>query len=167
MTTIVTRYNLEDKYSNDMSENFLKDLLTKTLPNEVFVDWLIQYNNESTKVLTKIIKNHIKEKRYMYMITFTLKDPKDETQAEEYIISQAKREALQIVQYQYAKEYTKKGIAHWHVAIETKIPIKKDRFIQYYKNKSYGNIDLSRSKSTNYQNILNYISKDTNPIVLK
>lgn len=122
----------------------------------------------------KILKKKIidKDRSYRYLITFTLSpklntdlDPKDlEKVVEELVVSTAKREALGITYFAFAKEYTKKGVAHWHVAIETTKCLKKNRF-QYY-TKTYGNVDISKTKGTTLIEALNYISKDTVPTVL-
>lgn len=122
----------------------------------------------------KILKEKIilKDKCYRYLLTFTLspklnidEDPKDlEEIVEAFIEDQSKRGALCITYFAYAKEYTKAGQAHWHVAIETSKCLKKNRF-QYY-TKTYGNLDISKTKGTSIQEALNYISKDTVPTVL-
>ena len=96
---------------------------------------------------------------YRYLLTFTVGHKHDEDEVEAYIIKQLNRKPLRLLQAYLVKEYTKKGIAHWHCPIESAIPIKKDRF-NYYK-KLYGNLDLSRTKAQNLEEGINYTSKDS------
>lgn len=109
-------------------------------------------------------------KSYRYLMTFTLKpslhgDNDSYEQAEKYIKDQVHREALGILEYYYIKELTKKGTPHWHVAISTSKPLKKNR-VQYYEKK-FGHVDLSRTKGQTLQEALNYMSKEGQPIKLK
>lgn len=114
------------------------------------------------------LKAHLdleKIKKYRYLITFTLRDSvKNESwdTVEQYIIKQATRSPLKIIQFYYVRELTKKGQAHWHVAIETTKPLSVDRF-NYYKQ-LYGNIDLSRTKAQKLDECLDYMSK-TNTVI--
>lgn len=103
------------------------------------------------------------QKKYFYLITFTLDPSKKctEKEAEAFIHAQAQRQALKIKQFYVSKEKHKSGKPHWHVAIETLKPLKKDRFNYYIKK--FGNIDLSRSKAQTISESLNYISKDVEP----
>lgn len=116
-----------------------------------------------------ILARRLKEaklKRYIYLLTFTLDVKKCEQYelAEEYIKGQVKRSALKIKQFHYVKEFHKSGVPHFHVAIETLKPLKKDRFNYYIKK--FGNLDISRTKAQTIQEALNYISKDNVPIKL-
>lgn len=101
------------------------------------------------------------------MYTFT-KDPqktKDVTNKflYEYIKKQLKRTPLQIIEAHIAQEGDDKDKhVHWHVAIQTTKPLRKDRFA-YYTQK-YGNIDPSKSKINSISESLNYISKDSTPV---
>lgn len=98
-------------------------------------------------------------KKYLYMITFTLKeDMEDYDEIERYIIKQGSRKALKLTQWTVKREYTKQGRAHWHVLAESTKCLKKDRF-NYYISK-YGFIDISRSKTGESDEILNYITKE-------
>lgn len=109
----------------------------------------------------------LNQENYRYLLTFTLKPEsvdKADT-AEEYIKTQTDREALKIVSFAYVKELTKNKVPHWHAVIETEIPVKRNRF-QYYE-KLFGHVDISRTKGQTTQEALNYISKDSPPIVLK
>lgn len=110
------------------------------------------------------LKAHLKKlqkKKYYYMLTFTLRDStQDEDEVELYIIKQSKRTALQIDEFHHVKEYTKKGVAHWHVAIVTTKPLKKDRF-NYYIQK-FGTLDISKNKAQNIDEMLNYMTKTNN-----
>lgn len=125
--------------------------------------WLFE-NHQYLKELWKLVDSL--EKTYIYMITFTLRREmaSEEEHAEEFIRRQAQRSALGLLSFVYVKEYTKKGVAHWHVVVETTKPLKKNRF-DYY-TKKFGSIDLSRTKGTNTQEALQYISKESEPVIL-
>ncbi|AXH78885.1 MAG: Rep catalytic domain protein [Circular genetic element sp.] len=123
----------------------------------------------------KMLKRRLTDtsKKYRYLLTFTI-NPSFNTDVDkedlefiinEFVEAQASRSALGIKYFAYSKEYTKAGQAHWHCAIETSKCLKKDRFNYYIK--TYGNIDLSKTKGTTIQEALNYISKDCVPTVLK
>lgn len=113
--------------------------------------------------LDKKIKEYKKNnKEYYYLMTFTLRhNILCENEVETYIIKRLKRKALKIVKAHIVKEYTKNNIAHWHVAVKSKKYISKDRF-KYY-TKLYGNIDISKNHSQNYDYIIEYISKSNIP----
>ncbi len=100
------------------------------------------------------------KKKYYYLITFTLKakpSEEDEKKIEKYILSQMKRKALRISKADYVKEYTKEGVAHWHIAVEAGKYIAKNRFNYYIKQ--YGYIDISKTKIQSRSEMLNYINK--------
>lgn len=103
-------------------------------------------------------------KKYLYLITFTLRDPLNSDKAEEYIRDQVNRSHLDLTRWIMAKEHTKKGVPHWHCAVEARKPIKKNRF-QYYE-KLYGFIDVSRTKGQTLDEALQYISKESVPEIL-
>lgn len=104
-----------------------------------------------------------KEKSYLYLCTFTKKEPSDDDDTiEEYIKKQFTRKPLKVKQAYIAKEKTANNVSHWHVAVETLKALKKDRFNYYIKK--YGFVDISKSKGTNIETPLNYISKDTLPL---
>lgn len=105
-------------------------------------------------------------KKYRYLCTFTLKpslpakDILDEV--ESYIVKQFRRKPLQIVSAHIVKEGDGDKLHHhWHVAVETKVPLKKDRF-NYYQQK-YGFVDIDKTKAQNLEETLNYISKSNTP----
>jgi len=123
------------------------------------------FNVLTPKVMNEIIiRNTKKTKSYFYLVTFTLK-PECVAQAdyiEEYIEKQfTKRPALHVVTAHIARELTAAGVPHWHVQVETSIPLCKDRFDYYCA--LYGHVDVSKTRSQNPQNTLEYISKSTNP----
>lgn len=130
----------------------------------------------TNETFLKILKRRIiqdQKKTYIYLVTFTI-DPQlnadmDKDELEEaiqtYVDSQVDRQvSLGITYYAYSKEHTKAGQAHWHCVIKTTKPLKKDRFAYYVK--SYGNIDISRTKGTTHLEALEYISKETLPTIL-
>lgn len=135
-----------------------------------FPDWvhdvIISSDYDAFKAAIKRISDR-KHRRYLYMVTFTI-DPKkfagQEDEVEDYILSQNDRSALRIIQFELVKERCKSGQAHWHALIETEKCLKTDRF-NYYKSK-YGNIDISKSKTNDEEEIKNYIYK-TGAVVTK
>lgn len=103
-------------------------------------------------------------KKYRYLITFTLRELSLAKDAEQYIRDQSKRTHLDLLRWVLAKEHTKKGTPHWHCAVESRKPIKKNRF-QYYE-RLYGFVDVSRTKGQNLDEALQYISKESTPEIL-
>lgn len=127
-------------------------------------DYLISEVMERGRLKTfhKDMSTYLKNKdkvivKYIYMITFTLSDKKHYDKAKEYIYRQHERKALKILHYHVVEELTKKGIPHWHTAVESEKPLKKDRFNFY--TKTYGFVDLSRTKAQTIDSCLNYMSK--------
>lgn len=106
---------------------------------------------------------HSPKKEYHYMVTFNLK-PEVVSQADsidEYVRKQfTSRPALQVKEANIARELTKAGVDHWHVQVTTYLPLCKDRF-DYYIAK-YGFVEVSKTRSQNPQNTLQYLSKSTN-----
>lgn len=127
------------------------------LTKREFHKWMCNYLKSNTR------------KRHIYMITFTINPSKGSSEdfyekAEELVRSTAQRSALKLVQYQYVREYTEAGVPHWHaLAVATK-PIKKDRF-NYYQKK-FGNIDISKNRAQQTDEIINYINKFGDPVIL-
>lgn len=113
----------------------------------------------------KKMKSYYKNaKEYRYLITFTISPKKFETitdsleeEIEDFIESQSKRKALKITHFAYVRELHDNKRPHWHVSIKTSKCLKKDRFNYYIKK--YGYIDFSKSKDTNEQESLDYLSK--------
>ncbi len=106
-------------------------------------------------------------RNYVYLCTFT-KSPDNKTSDEKieaYIIKQFKRPPLKVVEAHIVKEFTKNNVAHWHVAVETEKPLKKDRF-NYY-TKIHGFVDINKNMVTNIDTTLNYISKSGTPSQIK
>lgn len=101
-------------------------------------------------------------KKYVYLVTFTKRNPEDNDDViEQYIVKQFKRKPLKVTEAHIAKEQTKQGVSHWHVAVETERALKKDRFNYYLKK--YGFVDINKNKEQNIETTLNYISKDILP----
>lgn len=104
------------------------------------------------------------QKKYCYLVTFTLKPEIGDDQVDEienYIKAQFKRTPLKVDEAHIVRELTKKGKPHWHVVVQTSIPLLKNRFA-YYK-KIYGFIDISKTKCQTLDNGLEYISKSGTP----
>lgn len=108
------------------------------------------------------------KKTYRYLITFTLdpkKGPHNIEKIEEYIVKQFHRKPLGILHAEYVKEGNGQDKhIHWHAAVETSKPLKKDRFNYYIK--LYGKLDISRTKAQNLEETLNYINKESQSIVI-
>lgn len=144
----------EDKL--DLHEAFTPEEITAYCVE--FFTWSMERYKQQVKDL----------KRYFYMVTFTVdrkkcKDPEEDI---EYCIElQGKRAALQIIKFEYVKEYTKNNVPHWHALVITKKPLAKDRFSHYIKK--IGNIDISKSKSQYSQHIYDYIKKEPNHVLKK
>ncbi len=129
---------------------------------------------EFQRLLFRHFKQKKKEdKRFYYMITFTLDEkkkeeinykPKSDLEMQKYIISRLRRKALKIEKAHIVKELTEAGVPHWHVAVKALKYISKDRFKYYIK--LYGNIDISKNHSQNYETIIKYISKSDTPYQL-
>ncbi len=109
------------------------------------------------------------KKYYYYMITFTLKDSIKDLglikTIQKFIEGQVLRPALRIKEAHIVKELTKKGQAHWHVAVKAEQYIAKNRFNYYQKN--YGNIDVSKNHGNTMTEMLNYMNKDNQSTKLK
>lgn len=158
-------------------ENFTKILRKKNIPECITHYFKLVSEDRPTDLMNATIRHWFSElfvelvpaweeywknlpKKYIYMLTFTLAPQHLDKYklAESYIVNQAKRkETLGIKEMHYVYETTKAGNPHWHVAIETSIPLKKNRFSQYIKN--YGHIDLSRTKGQIIKTVLKYINK--------
>lgn len=126
-------------------------------------DWVLDIiQGPDYEAFKEEIKRQSSKKRYLYLVTFTV-DPKkysgeeQEDEIENYILKQGNRPALRLIQFQLVKERCKSGMPHWHAFIESEKCLKKDRF-NYYISK-YGKIDISKSKTNDEDEIINYIYK--------
>lgn len=129
--------------------------------------WYVLHRGEELhRAMLRLFKNN-DLKKHIYMVTFTLKPCMVDAwkDAEKLIIDQSDRTALKIIEFQYVREKTKKGVYHWHALIVTSKPLKKDRF-NYYIQK-YGNVDIAKNKAQQTSEILNYLTKTGNLISLK
>ncbi len=132
---------------------------------EVICQNLIKEFHQNIKIFMS--RKDRKEKRYYYLITFTLSDEHkddDPKTVRKYIIKRLAGKALQIEKAHIVEELTQQGRPHWHASIIAKKYISKDRF-KYYENK-YGFIDISKNHSKNYDTMLKYISKSAEPTVI-
>lgn len=105
---------------------------------------------------------------YGYLLTLTIKSEDDYLHMFNYCQNIKTRvKALNISELYYSIEHTKKGVPHIHMAIISRAPIKKNRFKTYEK---IGIFDFSPSKSKDIgeirENLLNYISKESDPVRL-
>jgi len=106
-------------------------------------------------------------KKYRYMITFTL-DPKKSpspTEAKQWILRNVINPLHRPHEVYYAEELTQAGVPHWHVVGSYLKPIKKSLF-KYYQTK-FGLIDFSPMKGGNdLTSGIAYISKEELPTKL-
>lgn len=152
ITDIVKKFLSLHDDQESQAEYFYNEVFSKHNLN-AFRDELVRHLSDKVK------------KKYIYMVTFTLRDKKKYDKARDYIYRQHERIQLKVIEYHVVEELTKAGMPHWHVAIETEKPLKKNRF-NYY-SKLYGNIDLSRTKGQLIDSVLNYMSKSNTPEKLK
>lgn len=122
------------------------------------------------KVLYKVMDEISgKVKTYCYLCTFTKDPTKVKDVTDDFLFSYVKkqflREPLKIVTAYIAQEGgedDENKHVHWHVAVKTTKPLKKDRFNYYIKK--YGNIDIDKSKCNTIDEAVNYLSKTSTPI---
>lgn len=127
---------------------------------------IIKRYNLFHKYFKQILSEYeLVNKTFTYMLTFTMDQKKQDVDLpfvhnaiEEYIVKFAeRREPLRadLVCEGTDKDHKHK---HWHLGIETKKYIDFSNFLKYYRN-LYGNVDVSKSWSNDYNNILKYINK--------
>ena len=148
-------YNTEDK-----------ELKTDIVVQSYGDGKLKEFHNEVIKYFKKKDKEN---RRYYYLITFTLKaknipSKEEQDSYEQYIFYRLRAPALHIEKCHLVKEYTKKGMPHWHASVKAKRFIAKDRFKKWQKK--FGFIDISKNHSHQYESIYEYISKIGYPIPL-
>ncbi len=155
--------NLIQEYYEWITAN--PDAKYGTTPSK-FINAIHKHPEQFNRLFTQVCKE--KEiKKYLYMLTFTLRDDidiSDTDTVEAYILKQMSRGPLHIKKSHYVRELTKANRPHWHVAVETTKPLKKDRF-NYYEKK-YGFVQINKSSHKNYPTIINYLSKDSLPICI-
>ncbi len=147
----------------------MQDYVTRFIngDHQVYVDYVSKSSSLMREFHSEIQKqvNENTIKSYYYMITFTLKNDcskEEELTIQDYILSQMERPALKIVKAFYVKEKTKQGRAHWHVAVQTKRFLCRNRFNYYCKK--YGHIQVSKNHCQTLQEMMNYINKDQQSI---
>jgi len=147
-----------EKLMKNTNDNEEFDKVCLDIPNEEWFDIMCEYRK----------RMHKKNKRYYYLITFTLRpdiEEKEEKNIFQYIISQFEdRPPLQISEAYIVQERTKSDRAHWHVAVSSKVTLSKNMF-HYYSSK-YGFVDISKSRNNTLEESLKYISKDGTPTKL-
>ncbi len=124
-----------------------------------------RYRNFATYLRREVAEYEDKNKVYTYMLTFTIdpkrhdvEDSKLHEILEEYIVNFAsKRHALRADLVREGDDIDHKH-THWHLGLELKKYIDFSNFLKYYR-KTYGNVDISRSWSNDYDNVLKYINK--------
>lgn len=125
--------------------------------------WLSKGSNFA--FYTRAIKK-ASQKSYYYMGTFTIAPAKKHlfAEAKDYIVQMVSRSALHLEQFAYVQEQHKNGDPHFHVAVKSSKPIKKNRFAYY--TKKFGFVDWSRSQCDSMHESLAYMSKEGEPIIL-
>lgn len=110
---------------------------------------------------------------YMYMVTFTLDpskvaydDLKMIGKVEKYIHKILTSKSLShIKDCKISYEIGKSDNPHWHVYANCDKCLKKDRFKVYIAK--YGNVDISKSRTSNSESIDTYLSKQNPFLILK
>lgn len=133
-------------------------------PYEVY-----KYYKQSMDIVKKHYDLKYKElsrEDYYYLITFTRdrKKSKDRSDdyVEKYIHVQAKRaRALKIQRAVCCREHHKDGKLHWHIAMITTEPLRRDAFAYY--EKLFGKVHISLSKEyKSWDELYGYICKEDN-----
>ncbi len=135
------------------------------LKSSVNINKLILRHNFDKEFKCILDEYEKKTKIYTYMITFTI-DPKKHDVKDEKIHSliQEYIESFAIARTPNKASYVKEGTdtehkhTHWHLGLETKKYIDFSNFLKFYR-KTYGSVDISKSWSNDFNNILIYISK--------
>lgn len=128
-------------------------------------DLIIKYKNFNMLYKKLVNEYENANKTYTYMLTFTIdpkkhdvNDPKLHLEIEDYILKWAVRRTP--LRADYVREGTDEDHkhTHWHLGLEMKKYIDFSNFLKFYRN-SYGIVDISKSYSNLYKNILKYINK--------
>ncbi len=147
ISQVVIEFLEKDYFSRDWYYN--EEVIQKKRMTE-FHKAIIKYCNIKDK----------KDKRYYYLITFTLSDENkdvDPTKVYKYIKTRLKAEGLKVVKAHLVQELTQQGRPHWHASVKSSKYISKDRF-KYYVNK-FGFVDINKNHSQNYETMYKYITK--------
>lgn len=143
--------NLLDDYDPD-GAYLLYQKYSKVLSSKYLDTWIKKYSEEKNR------------KVLYYMYTFTLKPEADPLKAEEYIKNIVlRKENLNLHELAYAKEHVDTNL-HFHVLLGSYRSIRTDAFKQYSQN--FGFVHRSRKIGSENIQIVDYISKETNPIYL-
>lgn len=111
-----------------------------------------------------------KQKKYLYLVTFTIdpkkhpnmpQEPEKIERCERFIRLQAKRSALKITKFLVSREYHQNEYPHWHAYVQTTKPLCKSRLTHYTDH--WGRIDISKNKCQIEGDLLEYISKYSEP----
>lgn len=100
-----------------------------------------------------------------YFITFTLdpsKGPFNYDVIEAYINTICDMKQIACKQWYTVREYTKKGIAHWHCFVRSNAIIRKDYLRTYIKK--YGSVDIRKVNVGTSESVLQYMEKDSQPV---
>lgn len=111
-----------------------------------------------------------KHKKYTYMLTFTVNpakhDPEDHALQDiltEYITDYAeRRNPIRADLVKEGGDTTDKH-THYHLGLLMKKHIDFSNTLKYYRKK-YGNVDVSKSWSNDYEKVLIYINKQSPPL---
>ncbi len=125
---------------------------SKTLP--MYMKILVREYEQTNKV-------------YTYMLTFTIDPSKYDVENKElhdiieaYVIDFGERRnplKCDVVKEKSDKHHKH---THWHLGLETKKYIDFSNFLKFYR-KTYGIVDITKSWSNDYKNVLIYINKST------
>lgn len=133
---------------------------------ESITDLIMKYGISFPRYIKQYVDEYENEdKSYTYMITFTINEKKYDVKSkdlhneiEEYIIGfgeQRKPQRCDLVKEGTDEDHKN---THWHLGLKTKKYIDFSNFLKFYRKK-YGIVDVSKSWSNDYNNILIYINK--------
>lgn len=103
-------------------------------------------------------------KRYIYLVTFTLRPEITEEQYprwRQYVKDALANPKFKPLTIDVSEELHKNGRPHIHGVCEFGVPMKKHKF--NYHIKKFGNVDCERTKCGNPTNALEYICKSVTP----
>lgn len=130
--------------------------------NDVRNPDVLRFFISNMKEIVHDVKSYTPSKKYKYMLTFTIDPKKHEVTSDlkdkiEIYICNLMRKPETTKCY-YVREHDKTN-CHWHVILYRKSAIKSD-YLSYYK-KTFGHVDISRSKDLSDTHSEKYLSKES------
>lgn len=108
-------------------------------------------------------------KDYIYMLTFTVDPQKVPNMSDNAVQQKIEDYIVKVLRNKTAtawivKEHKDSNV-HWHCAIQTDGPFDQ-KHINYYR-KTYGHVDVSRTRTETLENSLKYMKKESEPTKIK